>query len=106
MNGPIARAVRPTSKHNTSTRNTLNTVVRLVFNNLTTYTGAVETTTGEQLHDQLQTSYNKVNVTIPYIDPAGASWNVHFTDMVEELVDVRSQVDGLQWYLHITLLEA
>jgi len=78
----------------------------VAFNNLTTYTGAVETTTGEQLHDQLQTSYNKVNVTIPYIDPAGASWNVHFTDMVEELVDVRSQVDGLQWYLHITLLEA
>lgn len=76
------------------------------FNNLTTYTGAVETTTGEALHDQIQTSYNKVNTVLPFVDPNNASWNVHFQDLVEELVDVRSQVDGLQWYLHCTLVEA
>jgi len=78
----------------------------VAFNNLTTYTGAVETTTGEALHDQIQTSYNKVNTVLPFVDPNNASWNVHFQDLVEELVDVRSQVDGLQWYLHCTLVEA
>jgi len=78
----------------------------VAFNNLTTYTGGVEATTGQALHTQLQTSYNKVNVTLPYTDPNGDIWQVHFQDMVEELVDVRSQVDGLQWYMHITLVEA
>ncbi len=77
----------------------------VAFNNLTTYTGTVELATGAQLHDQLQTSYNKVNVTIPFIDPNNVTWQVHFDDMVEELVDVRSQVDGLQWYMHCTLYE-
>ncbi len=78
----------------------------VAFNNLTTYTGSVETTTGQTLHDQLQFTYNKVNVTIAFIDPNGITWNTHFDDMVEELVDVRSQVDGLQWYLHCTFVEA
>ena len=78
----------------------------VAFNALTKYDGTVQVTTGQQIHDSLQTSYNKVNTILSYTDPNNATWNVRFDDMVEQIVDVRSQVDGIQYYMHISLVEA
>jgi hypothetical protein len=78
----------------------------VAFNALTKYDGTVQTTTGQAIHDSLQTSYNKVNQTISFTDPNSAVWTVRFDDLVEQIVDVRSQVDGIQYYLHVTLIEA
>ena len=76
------------------------------FNNMTTYAGQHIITTGQQFHDALQSSYNKVNTQLAFTAPDGGTWTVWFDDLVEELSDVRSQVDGCQWYMHVTLVEA
>ncbi|HLJ67753.1 MAG TPA: hypothetical protein VKX16_10385 [Chloroflexota bacterium] len=78
------------------------------FNGMRDYTGATVATTGQQFHDNLQTSYNKVNQTVAFTDPTGYAWpnGVRFDDLVEELADVRSRVDGSNWYMHVTLVEA
>lgn len=78
----------------------------VAFNNLTKYDGTVQVTSGQAIHDTLQTSYNKVNTVIAYSDPNSIAWNVRFDDLVEQIVDVRSQIDGIQYYLHVTLVEA
>lgn len=78
----------------------------VAFNNLTKYDGTVQATTGQAIHDSLQTSYNKINTVLVFTDPNSVAWNVRFDDMVEQLVDVRSQIDGLQYYMHVTLVEA
>ncbi len=78
----------------------------VAFNNLTKYDGTVQTTTGQQIHDSLQTSYNKVNTTLSYSDLNSTAFTVRFDDMVEEIVDARSQVDGIQYYMHVSLVEA
>jgi len=59
-------------------------------------------------YGDLNLSYENVNATLVFTDPANISWNVHFIDLVEELADVRAQPDSswFQWYLHITLREA
>jgi hypothetical protein len=75
------------------------------FNALTKYDGTVQATKGQQIHDSLQTSYNKVNTPLSFTDPNGTVWSVRFDDLVEQIVDVRSQVDGIQYYLHATLVE-
>jgi hypothetical protein len=75
------------------------------FNAMKDYAGNTISTTGQQLHDQLQLTYNKVNTQLAFTDPAGNPWTVWFDDLVEELSDVRSQVDGCQWYMHVTLVE-
>jgi hypothetical protein len=77
----------------------------VAFNSMLTYAGTVQSTTGQQIHDALQTSYNKVNAQLAFTDPGGLAWTVWFDDLVEELGDVRSQLDGLQWYMHVTLIE-
>ena len=81
------------------------TFIAVCFNSMSTYAGTSIATTGQQFHDDLQTSYNKVNTQLSFTDPAGTSWTVWFDDLVEELADVRSQVDGCQWYMHVTLVE-
>jgi hypothetical protein len=78
----------------------------VAFNNLTKYDGTVQVTSGQAIHDTLQTSYNKVNTVLVYNDPNSIAWNVRFDDLVEQIVDVRSQIDGIQYYLHVTLVEA
>jgi hypothetical protein len=77
----------------------------VAFNAMTTYAGVSLGSTGQQVHDALQASYNKVNTQLGFTDPTGQSWTVWFDDLVEELSDVRSQVEGCQWYLHVTLVE-
>ena len=78
----------------------------VAFNNLTKYDGTVQATTGQAIHDTLQTSTTRSTTLITYTDPNGTVWTVRFDDLVEQIVDVRSQVDGIQWYMHVTLVEA
>ena len=82
------------------------TFIAVAFNNMLTYAGISQNTTGQAIHDQLQTSYNQVNTVLSFTDPTGQQWSVRFDDLVEELSDVRGQLDGCQWYLHVTLVEA
>ena len=82
------------------------TFIVAAFNTMLSYAGVSVGLTGQQIHDNLQTSYNKVNTTLSYTDPTGTVWTVRFDDLVEELSDVRGQIDGCQWYLHVTLVEA
>jgi hypothetical protein len=82
------------------------TFIVVAFNGMHDYANNALPATGQQIHDALQTSYNKVNTQLAFVDPTGTSWNVWFDDLVEELSDVRSQVDGCQWYLSVTLVEA
>jgi hypothetical protein len=77
----------------------------VAFNGMTTYAGTPVAAGGQQIHDLLRTSYNRVNTPLGFTDPTGALWSVWFDDMVAELSDVRGQVDGCQWYLHVTLVE-
>ena len=81
-------------------------LIVVAFNNMQTYAGLPVGLTGQQFHDALQTSYNKVNQTLTFADPTGTSWTTRFDDLVEELSDVRGQIDGCQWYMHVTLVEA
>ncbi len=82
------------------------TFIVVAFNNMLTYASTPITTTGQQFHDLLQTSYNKVNTQLGFTDPTNTTWSVWFDDMVEEISDVRGQIDGIQYYLHVTLVEA
>jgi hypothetical protein len=82
------------------------TFIVVAFNNMQNYAGTATGVTGQQAHDSLQTSYNKVNTTLSFTDPLSAVWaTVRFDDLVEELSDVRSQIDGAQYYMHVTLIE-
>jgi hypothetical protein len=78
------------------------------FNSISDYAGNIQATTGQTAHDSLQTSYNKVATTIAFTDPNSYAWGtVYFDDLVEELADTRAQTAGsLQWYMHVTLVEA
>ena len=80
--------------------------ILVCFNNMQSYAGQPINFTGQQYHDALVTSYNKVNTGLAFTDPIGTAWTVRFDDLVEELSDVRGQVDGCQWYMHVTLIEA
>lgn len=82
------------------------TFICVCFNAMSTYAGLPVGTSGQQFHDSLQTSYNKVNTCLAFTDPTGTAWTVWFDDLVEELSDVRGQIDGCQWYMHVTLVEA
>jgi hypothetical protein len=78
----------------------------LCFQAMKDYAGRSVSPSGQEFHDALQASYNKVNTVLAFTDPGGASWSVRFDDLVEELADVRAQTDGLQWYMRVTLVEA
>src|SRR5947209_20130224 len=73
----------------------------VAYNSLTNYDGTANATTGQAFHDAIQTSYNQVNTILSFTDPHSLVWSVRMIDRVEELVDVRSQIDGLQWYMHL-----
>lgn len=71
------------------------------------YAGAFLSQTGQQQRDALHASYNKVNTTLPFTDPAGVAWQVHFDHLQETIADLRAQPDGqLQYLCHVVLVEA
>jgi hypothetical protein len=78
----------------------------VAFSAMLDYSGSPVPLTSTQYHDALQTSYNRVNTTLSYTDPATHTWTVRFDDLSEQLVDIRSQADTLQWYMAVTLVEA
>ena len=82
------------------------TFIVVGFNGMKDYAGNAVVTTGQQFHDALHTSYNKVQTTISFTAPDSNVWTVYFDDLVEEIADVRGQSAGCQWYLHVTLVEA
>ncbi len=75
------------------------------FHAIRDYTGTTVSPTGQQYRDALHTSYQKVNTQLTYTDPHGQSWSVWFDDLEEEIADLRSQSDGLNYYCHTTLVE-
>lgn len=81
------------------------TFIVVCFNAIETYAGVALATTGQTFHDDLQTSYNKVNAQLSFTDPMSVVWTVWFDDLVEELADVHGQIDGPQWYMSVTLVE-
>ena len=81
----------------------------IAFQAMKDYAGRVIglTTTGQQYHDQLVASYEKVNTILVFTDPKGTNWNVRFDELSEELGDVRAQPDGeLQYFMNVVLREA
>lgn len=66
-------------------------LVLLCLNQLTDYTGQRLSTTGQQLRDQLVTSYAKLD-TLSYVDLDGATYTVHFDDYEEQVRDPRTQL--------------
>jgi len=70
------------------------------------YAGNTVAQSGQAYRDALQLSYNKVNQILAFTDPAGAAWSIRFDELLEDVADVRAQVDSLQYYLHCTLAEA
>lgn len=72
-----------------------------------TFAGQRVTLTGQQYRDALWTSYEKVNTTLSFTDPAGGAWTVRFDDLSESIEDVRAQAEGgLQYTMHVALIEA
>jgi hypothetical protein len=79
----------------------------VAYQSIRTYAGQLTATTGQQYRDALHTSYQKVNTTLSFTDPAGTVWSVRFDDLIEQITDVRSQADGeIQYLLRVTLVEA
>jgi hypothetical protein len=76
------------------------------FNSMNTYAGTAISTTGQQFRDALVASYNKVATQLSFTDPGGVTWSVWFDDLVEDVADLRSQTGGIQYYMHVTLIEA
>ena len=77
----------------------------LAANDLLRYDGKPTGLTGQQYRDLLAASYAKIG-PIPFIDPHGDAWNVHFDDLVESLPDPRTQTSGSAYLLAVTLIEA
>lgn len=76
------------------------------FQAMRDYAGNPVAKSGQQYRDALQSSYNKVSAALSFTDPTGRNWSVRFDDMAEQAADVRAQTDGLQYYVHVTLVEA
>jgi hypothetical protein len=71
------------------------------------YSGHTVSSIGQQYRDALHASYEKINSTLSFTDPAGHTWSVRFDHLQEVIANVRGQTDGqLQYHLHVTLVEA
>ena len=79
----------------------------VAFQAIKDYAGNVVTSTGQAYRDQLDASMQKVNTTLSFTDPHGATFSVRMIELVEELADIRAQPDGqIQYFCHVTLVEA
>lgn len=76
------------------------------LNTLKRYDGTGMGAVGQQLRDQLHASYEKVATLLDFTDPEGYAFQVVFTDLVETIADLRTQVLGLDYTATITLTEA
>src|SRR5579875_2875491 len=82
------------------------TFVVLAHQDMRTYAGQWVSRSGEQYRAALKSSYEKLT-TLPFTDPKGDSYTVHFLDMTYAIPDVNAQAASqLQYSIHVTLLEA
>ena len=66
-------------------------MVILCINDLNTYDGTSTGLTGQNYRDSLVASYSKVAQTIPFQDPLGSSFQVHFDGYAEHTPDLHAQ---------------
>ena len=66
-------------------------MVILCINDLNTYDGTSTGLTGQNYRDSLVASYSKVAQTIPFQDPLGSSFQVHFDEYAEHTPDLHVQ---------------
>ena len=78
----------------------------LCLNSLKRYDGGGMGAIGQQLRDQLHTAYEKVATLLDFTDPEGYQFQVVFTDLVEKISDLRTQLLGLEYVVTVTLTEA
>lgn len=77
----------------------------LALDGLARYDGRPTGLSGQHYRDLLAASYGKIG-PLPFIDPHGVTWSVHFDDLVESMPDPRTQVSGPAYLLAVTLVEA
>ena len=78
----------------------------LCLNSLKRYDGTGLGAIGQQLRDQLHASYEKVATILDFTDPEGYGYQVVFTQLVETIPDLRTQVLGVDYIVTVTLTEA
>jgi hypothetical protein len=77
----------------------------LCTNTLKRYDGSAMGPIGEQLRGRLMNSYEKVATLLDYTGPEGYTFQVVFTQIVETISDLRTQVLGVDYLMSITLTE-
>jgi len=84
----------------------------LALDGLTRYDGQPTGMAGQQYRDALTLSYQRSGA-LPFVDPHGQSWSVHFDDLVEVLPDLRTGAgagppgtSGATYLLEVQLVEA
>jgi hypothetical protein len=69
------------------------TMTIIAKNELLGYDGSTSSLSGEQYRDALITSYTgKIATTITFIDPTNTSISVYFSDFIETIIDLKSQI--------------
>ncbi len=82
-------------------------VLKIVaFNTLKTYDGHPLSLTGQQIRENLRTSYNRTAQILQFTDPNKDDYQVVFGEYVEEIHDLRTQITGLEYIITATLIEA
>lgn len=79
------------------------TVVAL--DGLTRYDGQPTGVSGQQYRDALVASYGTIGM-LPFVDPYGVTWQVHFDNLVESLPNPRTALTGPGYLLSVELVEA
>lgn len=78
----------------------------LCANTLKRYDGSAMGAIGEQLRGSLTTSYEKVATLLDFITPEGYTFQVVFTQIIETIADLRTQILGIDYVMAVTLTEA
>jgi len=78
----------------------------LCANTLHRYDGSALGAIGQQLHDALHKSYGKVAAALDFTDPAGLTFQVAFTELIDRIEDLRTQILGVDYVCTTTLTEA
>ncbi|MGH2468899.1 MAG: hypothetical protein ACRDGF_02410 [Chloroflexota bacterium] len=79
--------------------------VVLALNDLSNYDGTPTGFTGQEYHDVLQSSYQKLNTLLTFVDPANSTWQVRFEHFAATVPDLRSQLTGVGYHVDVELVE-
>jgi hypothetical protein len=78
----------------------------LALTQLNDFSGQLLAVQGVAIRNNLVASYAKVATVLTFVDLDGTSYQVHFDDYEEHVVDPRTQVTGLSYHCDIVLTEA